>query len=147
MLRRAYKRATESANHLQNLSNGFDNAPPSPSLPSSPLIQSSISAHRCGHLFASHMTMDDEPRRSTKRSRFDQTERPAGHDDGKRPSRFDRRSRSPSAKEPIDRRRSRSPLNPQILNSDAEEKPKPALDPAAAAGMFFWVSPRPGRCA
>ncbi|KAI9887582.1 MAG: hypothetical protein M1823_000566 [Watsoniomyces obsoletus] len=76
--------------------------------------------------------MNDEERRSAKRSRFDQTQRP---DDGKRSSRFDRRSRSPVSKDPGSRR-SRSPLNAQRISptsSSLGDLKRPALDPAAAA--------------
>ena len=80
--------------------------------------------------------MNDEERRSAKRSRFDQTERPRTHDDGRRSSRFDRRSRSPSSRDPRPRR-SRSPLNRDSFGPGSEEKKRAAADPAAAAG---WSS-------
>ncbi|KAL8796311.1 MAG: hypothetical protein Q9182_007400 [Xanthomendoza sp. 2 TL-2023] len=74
--------------------------------------------------------MEDE-RRSSKRSRFDQTEPEA-----KRSSRFDRRSRSPSRKE-SETKRSRSPLaSSKSLSPGAAETAGPkafAADPAAAA--------------
>ncbi|KAL8871179.1 MAG: hypothetical protein Q9174_002937 [Haloplaca sp. 1 TL-2023] len=77
--------------------------------------------------------MADEERRSSKRSRFDQTE-----PEPKRSSRFDRRSRSPSRRE-SEVRRSRSPLTPgKALSPGAAEGSGPkafAADPAAAAGM------------
>lgn len=67
---------------------------------------------------------DDE--RRTKRSRFDQTEPEP------RRSRFDRRSRSPSARQ-SESTRTRSPLSREP-NSPAS---KPPTDPAAAAGMSY----------
>ncbi|KAI9815060.1 MAG: hypothetical protein M1827_002903 [Pycnora praestabilis] len=72
--------------------------------------------------------MGDDDRRTAKRSRFDQTE-PA---ESKRSSRFDRRSRSPSARDSVPRR-SRSPLSRELFSPVTEEKKKPTLDPAAAA--------------
>lgn len=73
--------------------------------------------------------MADDERRSSKRSRFDQTE-----PEVKRSSRFDRRSRSPSSRH-ADSRRSRSPLPKKpALSPDLEEKKTSGLDPAAAAG-------------
>ncbi len=72
--------------------------------------------------------MADEERRNAKRSRFDQTE-----PDVKRSSRFDRRSRSPSARK-SELRRSRSPLSKEPLSLAPEDKKKAAIDPAAAAG-------------
>lgn len=81
--------------------------------------------------------MNDEERRSAKRSRFDQTERPHSHDDGKRSSRFDRRSRSPSSRDQRSRR-SRSPQNRDSFSpTSTEEKKRAAADPAAAAG-WSW---------
>lgn len=75
--------------------------------------------------------MADDDRRTSKRSRFDQTE-----PEPKRASRFDRRSRSPTSRQP-ETRRSRSPLaSNKTLNSSAEGLKSPA-DPAAAAGMSF----------
>lgn len=68
--------------------------------------------------------MADEERR-TKRSRFDQTEPEP------RRSRFDRRSRSPSARQ-SESTRTRSPLSREP-NSPAAKTP---TDPAAAAGTF-----------
>ncbi|MCJ1475242.1 hypothetical protein MMC13_003904 [Lambiella insularis] len=67
---------------------------------------------------------DSEPR-SSKRSRFDQTESEA-----KRSSRFDRRSRSPVSRH-TESRRSRSPVTKDAPTSD--ERKKSGLDPAAAA--------------
>lgn len=67
--------------------------------------------------------MADDERRSSKRSRFDQTERS---------SRFDRRSRSPAERK-ADSRRSRSPVAPKASFSPPEEK-RGSADPAAAAG-------------
>jgi hypothetical protein len=66
-------------------------------------------------------TMEDAERRSTKRSRFDQTEPEP------RRSRFDRRSRSPPTRRSEARDRS-----PYRRDEDAEPK-KPAVDAAAAA--------------
>lgn len=66
--------------------------------------------------------MDDSERRTTKRSRFDQTE-----PEPKRASRFDRRSRSPSARR--SEGRDRSPLG-----EDGAEAKKSPVDAAAAAG-------------
>ncbi|KAL8842797.1 MAG: hypothetical protein Q9176_002433 [Flavoplaca citrina] len=75
--------------------------------------------------------MADDERRSSKRSRFDQTE-----PEPKRSSRFDRRSRSPSRRE-SETQRSRSPLAPSKPMSPAATEsvgPKAfATDPAAAA--------------
>ncbi|KAI9710203.1 MAG: hypothetical protein M1812_007475 [Candelaria pacifica] len=80
--------------------------------------------------------MADDERRTTKRSRFDQTEpreRPGGNEDGKRSSRFDRRSRSPSTRDSTSNR-SRSPLSREPFSPPSEEKKKkPVSDPAAAA--------------
>lgn len=73
--------------------------------------------------------MDDTERRTAKRSRFDQKEPP----ESKRPSRFDRRSRSPPASKgdlPT-RTRSRSPVS---RGSDGPPAKKNGVDPAAAAG-------------
>ncbi|KAI9843871.1 MAG: hypothetical protein M1837_006024 [Sclerophora amabilis] len=78
--------------------------------------------------------MADEPR-SSKRSRFDQSEprpRQGSHEEGKRQSRFDRRSRSPSSRSG-NTRRSRSPLNRDTFSPGSEEKKRSGLDPAAAA--------------
>ncbi|KAI4234034.1 MAG: hypothetical protein LQ349_004040 [Xanthoria aureola] len=75
--------------------------------------------------------MGDDERRSSKRSRFDQTE-----PEPKRSSRFDRRSRSPSRRE-SETQRSRSPLAPaKSMSPVAAESVGPkafAADPAAAA--------------
>ncbi|KAL8733383.1 MAG: hypothetical protein Q9166_002207 [cf. Caloplaca sp. 2 TL-2023] len=75
--------------------------------------------------------MADDERRSSKRSRFDQTE-----PEPKRSSRFDRRSRSPSRRE-SETQRSRSPLAPsKSMSPGAAESVGPkafAADPAAAA--------------
>lgn len=74
--------------------------------------------------------MADEERRTSKRSRFDQTE-----SDVRRSSRFDRDSRSPVSRNAYRRQqRSRSPLAPQSTSTTNEEKRSPAVDPAAAAG-------------
>ncbi|KAI9850078.1 MAG: hypothetical protein M1838_006090 [Thelocarpon superellum] len=76
-----------------------------------------------------------EERPAPKRSRFDQTEpreRHGSHDESKRPSRFDRRSRSPSSRDGQDRR-TRSPLSREPFSPGSEEKKKPAVNPAAAA--------------
>ncbi|KAI1354446.1 hypothetical protein F5Y01DRAFT_302736 [Xylaria sp. FL0043] len=69
--------------------------------------------------------MDDTERRTTKRSRFDQTEPEP------RRSRFDRRSRSPAARKP-DSARDRSPLNRGADSATPETKKSP-VDAAAAA--------------
>ncbi|KAI0804961.1 hypothetical protein GGR55DRAFT_690903 [Xylaria sp. FL0064] len=69
--------------------------------------------------------MDDTERRTTKRSRFDQTEPEP------RRSRFDRRSRSPAARKP-DSARDRSPLN-RGADSATPETKKSSVDAAAAA--------------
>ncbi|EAS33056.2 KH domain-containing protein [Coccidioides immitis RS] len=71
--------------------------------------------------------MADSERR-TKRSRFDQTESEP------RRSRFDRRSRSPSARQ-SESARERSPLSrePQSPTKDDKRKSSTPLDPAAAA--------------
>ncbi|KAG5983927.1 hypothetical protein E4U55_006710 [Claviceps digitariae] len=66
--------------------------------------------------------MDDSETRTTKRSRFDQTE-----PEPKRPSRFDRRSRSPPTRR--SEGRDRSPL---VAEETAEAKKSP-VDAAAAA--------------
>ncbi|KAL9609911.1 MAG: hypothetical protein Q9167_005356 [Letrouitia subvulpina] len=79
--------------------------------------------------------MADDERRSSKRSRFDQTE-----PEVKR-SRFDRRSRSPSRR---DTRRSRSPLTQEKpLNSGSTSASVPkgsSPDPAAAAGELISLT-------
>lgn len=79
---------------------------------------------------------DDE--RRTKRSRFDQTEAPRerrdNHEESRRSSRFDRRSRSPSIRDSRSAR-SRSPLGRETLSpGSGSEGKKPVADPAAAAG-------------
>ncbi|MCJ1355595.1 MAG: hypothetical protein MMC33_005587 [Icmadophila ericetorum] len=72
--------------------------------------------------------MADEERRSSKRSRFDQTE-----PEPKRSTRFDRRSRSPISRE-SESKRSRSPVTKDTpLSPTTTERKKSALDPAAAA--------------
>ncbi|KAI9867228.1 MAG: hypothetical protein M1813_009506 [Trichoglossum hirsutum] len=90
--------------------------------------------------------MTDDDRRSSKRSRFDQTEprereRHGSTEESRRSSRFDRRSRSPSSRDSW-RGRSRSPLKREPFSPSgkresfsppAEERKKPAGDPAAAA--------------
>ncbi|KAH0565843.1 hypothetical protein GP486_000766 [Trichoglossum hirsutum] len=90
--------------------------------------------------------MTDDDRRSSKRSRFDQMEprereRHGGTEESRRSSRFDRRSRSPSSRDSW-RGRSRSPLKrepyspsgkQEPFSPTAEERKKPAGDPAAAA--------------
>lgn len=73
--------------------------------------------------------MADDERRA-KRSRFDQTEPEP------RRSRFDRRSRSPSARQ-SESTRTRSPLSREARSPAGDGAPKPAVaDPAAAAGMY-----------
>lgn len=74
------------------------------------------------------LNMADDERRSSKRSRFDQTE-----PEVKRSSRFDRRSRSPTSRH-TESRRSRSPVARKSSFSPSEEKKSSAIDPAAAAG-------------
>lgn len=70
--------------------------------------------------------MADDERRA-KRSRFDQTEPEP------RRSRFDRRSRSPSARQ-SESTRTRSPLSREARSPAGDGAPKPAVaDPAAAA--------------
>ncbi|KAK3171104.1 hypothetical protein OEA41_003188 [Lepraria neglecta] len=71
--------------------------------------------------------MADDERRSSKRSRFDQTE-----PEPKRTSRFDRRSRSPSSRT-SEARRSRSPLGQKTPFSPGSEERKTPTNPAAAA--------------
>jgi len=71
--------------------------------------------------------MADDARRSTKRSRFDQTE-----PEVKR-SRFDRRSRSPSTKQ-SESKRSKSPVVQDSPLSPGAQDIKSPSDPAAAAG-------------
>ena len=73
--------------------------------------------------------MADDERRTSKRSRFDQTE-----PEPKRASRFDRRSRSPTSRQP-ETRRSRSPIASSKTLSPSAEGLKSPSDPAAAAGM------------
>ena len=73
--------------------------------------------------------MADDDRRSSKRSRFDQTE-----PEVKR-SRFDRRSRSPS-NTVADTGRSRSPLASKNPLSPGAGDQKSPSDPAAAAGKL-----------
>lgn len=70
---------------------------------------------------------DEAPR---KRSRFDQTE-PA-----RKPSRFDRRSRSPPARD-SDAKRSRSPLARESKSPGRNDNAKSPLDAAAAAGSYI----------
>ncbi|RDA90727.1 hypothetical protein CP533_4048 [Ophiocordyceps camponoti-saundersi (nom. inval.)] len=65
---------------------------------------------------------DDDSRHTGKRSRFDQTEA-----EPRRPSRFDRRSRSPPPRRP--EARDRSPLT----RDSTSESTKSPIDPAAAA--------------
>ncbi|KAL8793353.1 MAG: hypothetical protein Q9195_004031 [Heterodermia aff. obscurata] len=71
--------------------------------------------------------MADDERRTSKRSRFDQTE-----PEPKRASRFDRRSRSPTTRQP-ETRRSRSPIASSKTLSPSAEGLKSPADPAAAA--------------
>lgn len=77
--------------------------------------------------------MADDERRA-KRSRFDQTEAEP------RRSRFDRRSRSPSARQ-SESTRTRSPLSREATTPAADESAKPS-DPAAAAGRSTIVTYR-----
>lgn len=76
--------------------------------------------------------MADDERRTSKRSRFDQTE-----SDVKRSSRFNRDSRSPVTRNAYTRQRSRSPIAPDLTSTIYDEKRSPAVDPAAAAGKKF----------
>ena len=79
--------------------------------------------------------MADEDRR-VKRSRFDQT------DPEPRRSRFDRRSRSPSARQ-SESTRTRSPLSREPRSPSGDASAKAAVDPAAAAGKSsaqFWAA-------
>jgi hypothetical protein len=76
--------------------------------------------------------MSDEPR---KRSRFDQTESDA------RPSRFDRRSRSPKNRNSEPRQRTRSPVS--ATNSPAPRDPAAAAA-AAAAKINAQIQARKG---
>lgn len=76
--------------------------------------------------------MDDAERRTAKRSRFDQTEPEP------RRSRFDRRSRSPTARKP-DSARDRSPL-PRGMDSAPSETKKTPVDAAAAAGLSVQLT-------
>lgn len=78
--------------------------------------------------------MADEERRSSKRSRFDQTE-----PEVKRSSRFDRRSRSPTSRA-SETQRSRSPLVPKTPFRPGAEGSKTPSDPAAAAGKLEQLS-------
>ncbi|GKZ46459.1 hypothetical protein AbraIFM66951_009401 [Aspergillus brasiliensis] len=73
--------------------------------------------------------MDD---RRSKRSRFDQTE-----PELRRPSRFDRRSRSPSSRQ-SESTRARSPLSrePRSPSADPAKKTDPAAAAAAAAAKI-----------
>ncbi|GKZ90997.1 hypothetical protein AnigIFM59636_003137 [Aspergillus niger] len=73
--------------------------------------------------------MDD---RRSKRSRFDQTE-----PEVRRPSRFDRRSRSPSSRQ-SESTRARSPLSrePRSPSADPAKKTDPAAAAAAAAAKI-----------
>lgn len=73
--------------------------------------------------------MADDERRTSKRSRFDQTE-----SEVKRSSRFDRDSRSPLSSNAYTRQRSRSPVVPKSTLTANEGKRSPAVDPATAAG-------------
>ena len=78
------------------------------------------------------LKMADDERRTSKRSRFDQTE-----SDVRRSSRFDRDSRSPVSRHAYTRQRSRSPIAPKSTSTTNEEKRSPAVDPAAAAGNEY----------
>ena len=79
--------------------------------------------------------MADEERKTSKRSRFDQTE-----PEVKRTSRFDRRSRSPPSRT-SETQRSRSPLVSKTPFSPGAENRKTPLDPAAAAGKLVHLYP------
>lgn len=67
--------------------------------------------------------MADADRPGGKRSRFDQTE-----PEPRKPSRFDRRSRSPPS------RRSEARERSSLAKDAPSETSKPSVDPAAAAG-------------
>ena len=73
--------------------------------------------------------MADDEKKSSKRSRFDQTM----PEPGVKRSRFDRRSRSPPNKT-SEARRSRSPLAAKTPLSPGTGDKKGSSDPAAAAG-------------
>lgn len=75
--------------------------------------------------------MADDDRR-VKRSRFDQTELES------RRSRFDRRSRSPSARQ-SESARTRSPLSREPRSPAGDASAKASVDPAAAAGKIDTV--------
>lgn len=77
------------------------------------------------------ITMADDDRR-VKRSRFDQTEPES------RRSRFDRRSRSPSARQ-SESARTRSPLSREPRSPAGDPSAKASVDPAAAAGKTDTV--------
>lgn len=77
------------------------------------------------------ITMADDDRR-VKRSRFDQTELES------RRSRFDRRSRSPSARQ-SESARTRSPLSREPRSPAGDASAKASVDPAAAAGKIDTV--------
>lgn len=72
--------------------------------------------------------MDDTERRTAKRSRFDQKE-----PEPRKVSRFDRRSRSPPARNDDSSARDRSPLS-RDRDTDGSPATKSPIDPAAAAG-------------
>ena len=73
--------------------------------------------------------MAGEETRSSKRSRFDQTE-----PESKRSSRFDRRSRSPGHRQ-SDSHRSRSPME----KDNGQATKRQGSDAASAAGISFLV--------
>ena len=105
--------------------------------PASLNTKTTLEPHRIVVTKSTQVTMAEEERRSSKRSRFDQTE-----PEPKRSSRFDRRSRSPSSRQP-DTRRSRSPLASNKTFSPAAEGIKSPSDPAAAAGRSLSRLPPP----
>lgn len=76
--------------------------------------------------------MDDTERRTVKRSRFDQKE-----PEPRKASRFDRRSRSPPARNDDSSARDRSPLS-RDRDVDGSPAAKSPVDPAAAAGKAGW---------
>ena len=79
-----------------------------------------------------YIVMADNDRRP-KRSRFDQTE-----PEPRRPSRFDRRSRSPPSRQSETRTRSPLSREPGSPTTDSTRKSTSA-DPAAAAGMVITL--------
>ena len=75
--------------------------------------------------------MADTEHRSSKRSRFDQTE-----SEVKRSSRFDRRSRSPASRRSEARRSQSPPVRGTPFIPDSDDRKKSEVDPTIAAGEF-----------